>query len=148
MNGAMSLVLHIALTHVLSRVRQTVVGTLGIATGVGFSIMMASLMEGSQRDFVTTLINTLPHVSVTDERRHAAPQPAEQVFAAAQISGLRPDEQRPGVKNPLALIDAIEAWAPGAVAPSVTTRAILRYAGRDLAASVLGIDPKREPTVS
>ncbi|MGL4812574.1 MAG: ABC transporter permease, partial [Beijerinckiaceae bacterium] len=144
----MKLILHIALTHVRFRLRQTIVGMLGIATGVGFSIMMASLMEGSQRDFVATLVDTLAHVSIKDEQRSAPPQPAEKTFDAAQINGLRPDETRPGLKNPLALIAALESWVPGAVAPSVTTRAIIRYAGRDLAAGVLGIDPRREPSVS
>jgi len=144
----MRLVTHIALTHIRYRLRQTLVGTLGIATGVGFSVMMAALMVGSQRDFVATLVNTLPHVSIRDEQRNAASQPAEAAYDAVAISGLRPDENRPGLKNPLALISALEAWIPGAVATSVNTRAILRYAGRDLTASVLGIDPRREPNVS
>lgn len=144
----MNLVAHIAWTHIRHRLRQTMVGTLGIATGVGFSIMMASLMVGSQRDFVATLVDTLPHVSVKDEQRAAPLQPAERSFDAAAISGLRPDENRPGLKNPLALVSALESWVPGAVATSVATRAIVRYAGRDLSATVLGIDPKREPSVS
>jgi lipoprotein-releasing system permease protein len=37
---------------------------------------------------------------------------------------------------------------PGAVAPSTKTQAILRYAARDVAASIVGIDPNREPKVS
>ncbi|HRY02330.1 MAG TPA: ABC transporter permease, partial [Beijerinckiaceae bacterium] len=60
----MSFVLDIALTHLRSRVRQTVVGVLGVATGVGFSIMMAALMEGSQADFIRQLVDSLPHISV------------------------------------------------------------------------------------
>ncbi len=111
------LIVYIALTHIRFRLRQTLVGMLGIATGVGFSIMMASLMEGSQRDFVATLVDTLAHISVRDEQRNATTQPAENAFDAAQIDGLRPDENRPGLKNPLALIAALESWVPGAVAP-------------------------------
>ena len=65
----MSFVLDIALTHLRSRVRQTVVGVLGVATGVGFSIMMAALMEGSQEDFIRQLVDSLPHISVTEETR-------------------------------------------------------------------------------
>jgi lipoprotein-releasing system permease protein len=48
----------------------------------------------------------------------------------------------------MAIMAALEAWVPGAVAPSVKTEALLRYAGRDVGASVLGIDPHREPKVS
>ena len=39
-------------------------------------------------------------------------------------------------------------WIPGAVAPSVEIKAIIRYAARDLGVSITGIDPRREPSVS
>ncbi len=144
----MSYILDIALTHIRSRVRQTLVGVLGVATGVGFSVMMAALMEGSQRDFIAQLVDALPHISVTDERRAPPLQPAEGAYAAAQIDGLRTPVIRPGVKNPYALMSAIESWLPGAVAPSVQAKAVIRYAGRDTATSLVGIDPKRETDVS
>src|SRR5690606_502868 len=41
-----------------------------------------------------------------------------------------------------------EGWVPGAVAPSTRTHGIIRYAARDVAASITGIDPGREPEVS
>ena len=68
----MNLILDIAWTHVRSRARQTIVAVAGVATGVGFSIMMAALMEGSQDDFIRQLVNALPHITVSDERRDAA----------------------------------------------------------------------------
>ena len=144
----MSLVLSIALTHIRARLRQTLVGLLGVATGVGFSVMMAALMEGSQRDFVAQLVDALPHISVSDQRREPPPQPAEDAFDAVEIHGLTTPVIRPGIKNPYAIIASIESWLPGAVAPSVQSKAVLRFAGRDTAASVIGIDPRREPNVS
>jgi lipoprotein-releasing system permease protein len=144
----MNLVLDIALTHVRFRARQTFVAIAGVATGVGFSIMMAALMEGSQKDFTRQLIDALPHITVSDERRHAPPQPAEVAFAAAEIHGLTPETRRRGIKNPLAIMAILESWVPGGVAPSTKTQVLLRYAGRDVGASVVGIDPHREPKVS
>lgn len=144
----MNLALEIALTHVRFRVRQSLVAVAGVATGVGFSIMMAALMEGSQNDFMRQLIDALPHIAVSDERRQAPLQPAEAVFAAAEIHGLTPDARRRGIKNPMAILASLEGWVPGAVAPSTKTQAILRYAARDVAASIVGIDPHREPKVS
>ncbi len=142
------LVAEIAWTHVRSRARQTIVALLGVAVGVGFSIMMAALMEGSQDDFIRQLVDALPHVTVSDERRTPPAQPAETAFAATEFHGLTPEVRRPGIKNPLATIIALDAWIPGAAAPSVQTKAVLRYAGRDRSASVIGIDPNREPKVS
>ncbi len=144
----MNLVFDIAWTHVRARVRQTGFAVAGVATGVGFSIMMASLMQGSQDDFTQRLVNTLPHISVTDERRNPPPQPAEKLFASAEIHGLTPEARRPGIKNPLAIMAALEAWLPGAVAPSVKVQAIIRYANQDVATSIVGIDPRREAKVS
>ena len=144
----MNLIFDIALTHVRARVRQTGFAVAGVATGVGFSIMMASLMQGSQDDFTHRLINTLPHITVTDERRTPPQQPAEVLFEAAEIHGLTPEARRPGIKNPLAIMAALEAWMPGGVAPSAKVQAIIRYANHDVATTVTGIDPRRESKVS
>ena len=144
----MNLIFEIAWTHVRGRVRQTGFAVAGVATGVGFSIMMASLMQGSQDDFTDRLINTLPHITVSDERRTPPKQPAERLFAAAEIHGLTPEARRPGIKNPLASIASLEAWVPGAVAPSVRVPAIVRYASQDVGINVIGIDPRREGLVS
>ena len=65
----MSLVLTIAWTHVRHRARQTLVAIAGVMTGVAFSVMMAAMMEGSQDDFIRTLVDALPHISITDELR-------------------------------------------------------------------------------
>ena len=53
----MSVAITIALTHVRARARQTLVAIAGVATGVGFSIMMAALLQGSQQDFIRQLVN-------------------------------------------------------------------------------------------
>lgn len=144
----MRLVLDIAWTHVASRLRQTLVGLLGVAMGVGFSVMMAALMEGSQRDFVTQLVDSLPHITMSDERRNPPRQPAEDAYDVVAFAGLRTPETRPGIKNPYAIVAGIESWLDGAIAPSVQSRAVIRYAGRDTAATITGVDPKRERAVS
>lgn len=144
----MNLILDIAWTHVRARVRQTGFAVAGVATGVGFSIMMASLMQGSQDDFTTRLVDTLPNVTVSDERRTPPRQPADTLYAATEIHGLTPEARRRGIKNPLASMAALEAWLPGAVGPSVKVQAIIRYANHDIATNVIGIDPRREAMVS
>jgi lipoprotein-releasing system permease protein len=143
-----SLVLDIAWTHVRARARQTFVGVFGVAVGVGFSVMMASLMEGSQRDFIRQLVDALPHITVTDDRRAPPVQPAEEAYAAVQISGLTTEQRRRGIKNPYAIMASLEGWVPGAVAPSVKSTVLIRVAGRDFGATLTGIDPRREPRVS
>lgn len=144
----MTLIFRIALTHVRARARQTIVAVAGVATGVGFSIMMAALLQGSQQDFIRRLVNAVPHVTVSDERRKPTPQPGEIFYDSAEFHGLTPQARRRGIKNPLATMASLEGWVPGAVAPSAKVQAILRYASRDVGASVIGIEPRREPKVS
>jgi lipoprotein-releasing system permease protein len=144
----MILILDVALTHVRSRARQTFVAVAGVATGVGFSIMMAALMQGSQDDFIRQLVNALPHITVSDERRVAPRQPAETEFDAAKIYNLTPEVRRRGIKNPLAIMASLDAWLPGNIAPSVNVQGIIRYGLRDVGTTIYGIDPRREPKVS
>jgi len=144
----LKLIVFIALTHVRFRVRQTLVAVAGVATGVGFSIVMAALMQGSQADFTRQLIDALPHITVSDELRKAPVQPAETAFDAAEIHGLTPEVRRRGINNPMAIMATLETWVPGAVAPATKSQALIRYANRDVGASVQGIDPHREPKVS
>ncbi|MBI5318066.1 ABC transporter permease [Bradyrhizobium sp.] len=144
----MKLILTIAWTHITRRARQTLVAVLGVVTGVGFSIMMAAMMEGSQDDFIATLVDALPHISITDELREPTPQPANVAFSAAEIHGLTPEVRRPGIKNPMATIASLQTWVPGALTASVQSKAVLRFAGRDLTISIIGIDPHTEGNVS
>ena len=144
----MNLILAIAWTHVRHRARQTLVAIVGVMTGVGFSVMMAAMMEGSQDDFIKTLVDSLPHISVTDELREPTRQPADIRYRAAEFHGLTPEVRRPGIKNPMATIASLKTWVPGALTPSVQSKAVLRFAGRNLTTSIIGIDPRTEADVS
>jgi lipoprotein-releasing system permease protein len=144
----MRLILDIAVTHIAGRGRQTIVAIIGVAVGVGFSIAMAALMQGGQDDFVKQLVDTMPHVDVTDEQRTARRQPAEDVFQTVSISGLRPRDDRRGIINPTEALSWLEGWIPGRFAPSLNAQGVIRYSGREVSASVIGVEPRVEPSVS
>ncbi len=91
--------------------------------------MMASLMEGSQRDFIAQLVDSLPHITISDERRTPPPQPAALIYDEVEISNLSTVDRRRGIKNPLAVMAEIESWAPAKVAPSVRANILVRQAG-------------------
>jgi lipoprotein-releasing system permease protein len=144
---ASQLVLNIAWTHVTTRVRQTLVGMAGVAMGVGFTIMMAGLMEGSQIDFLRQLVDTMPHVTVQDERRSAPLQPADREYGAVQMSSVANVNNRPGLRYPESMMASMRSWLPGDVAPSVRTTAIIDHGGR-VGITLIGIDPRQEAKVS
>ncbi|MBB3387932.1 lipoprotein-releasing system permease protein [Rhizobium sp. BK275] len=144
----MPLILDIAVTHIVGRGRQTIVAVLGVAVGVGFSIAMAALMQGGQDDFIRQLVDTMPHVDITDEHRTARRQPAEDVFTTVAISGLRPRDDRRGIINPTAATAGLESWVSGRFAESLKAQGVIRYSSREVGAAIIGIDPEREPGVS
>src|ERR1700687_6124867 len=145
---ATNLLLNIAWTHVSTRVRQTLVGMFGVAMGVGFTIMMAGLMQGSQIDFLRQLVDTMPHVTVEDERRLVPSQPAEEEYGAVAISSVPTVNRRPGIKYPDSVMASLRSWLPGDVAPSVKTTALVEHGGGRVGGTLTGIDPRFEVRVS
>ena len=144
----MKLLFNIAWTHVSTRVRQTLVGMAGVSMGVGFTIMMAGLMQGSQLDFLRQLVDTMPHVTIEDERRSVPTQPADQEYAAVQMSDIANVGKRPGIKYPESVMGSLRSWIPGDVAPSAKSTAIINHGGARIGISLTGIDPRREVHVS
>ena len=144
----MMLQLRIAATHVRNRLRQTTVSTLGVALGVGFSIAMAGLMEGSQRDFMFKLIDAIPHVEIKDEQRHPTRQPASQIYDAVAFHGLRPLEDLRGIRNPTEALASLRDWVDGNIAQRLSGQAVLRYSGQDVGMTLIGVRPKQELQVS
>jgi lipoprotein-releasing system permease protein len=142
-----NLIFNIAWTHVTTRVRQTLVGMAGVSMGVGFTIMMAGLMEGSQIDFLRQLVDTMPHITVQDERRAAAAQPADREYGAVQMSNVANVNSRPGIRYPESVMASLRSWLPGDVAPSVKTTAIIDHGAR-VGITLVGIDPRVEIRVS
>jgi len=141
-------ILFIAWAHVTNPVRQTLIGVIGVATGVGFTIMISGVMEGSQRQFVGTLVDALPHITITDERLSVALQPAEQVYGAAQRSSFTATDKRAGISNSNLLMGSLRNWLPGTIAPSTKVTAMINSGSARFGITVTGIDPRQEETVS
>ena len=144
----LSLITDIALTHIAGRGRQTLVSILGVALGVGFSIAMAALMQGSQDEFVTSLIDALPHVDITDEYRDPPRQPADLVFDLAAYSNLRPREDTRGILNATEAMTALRAFVDGNAVASLKVQAVARAGGAETGITLTGTDPVREVLIS
>jgi len=144
------LIFDIALSHIRARRRQTLVSTAGVMMGVGFSIAIAALLEGSQRDFLTRIVDYLPHVVVKDEYREPPVQPSRLAnpLAAVFVRGIRPHDEERGLKDPMAKVRALEDIPGARVAPALRTQIFLRYGGKDVAVAAMGVEPQRERLTS
>ncbi len=146
----MPLVLDIALTHLRHRKRQSLVSVLGVAMGVGFFIAMAALMQGFQSYFITKVIDVWPHVVMKDEFRTAPRQPAEVLFEAGalRLDGVKPRDELRGIRDARVALAEINRMPGVTAAPTLRGQVFLRYGTRDVSATMVGIDPERERTVS
>lgn len=146
----MPLVLSMALAHLRARTRQTLVSVVGVATGVGFSIAMAALMQGSQLDFINKIIDATPHILIKDEFREPPLQPAARSFAAGAVAiqGAKPEEQLRGIKGAREKLAVLDGMPGLQVSPLLRGQIVIRYFGKDEAAAVVGIEPERHRKVS
>jgi lipoprotein-releasing system permease protein len=146
----MRLLIDIAIKHLAGRRRQTIVSLIGVALGVGFFIAIAAMMQGFQTYFIAKVIDVSPHIEMRDEYRTPPLQPVEQQYrdGLVRLLGLKPKSEPRGIKNARAKIAALSDIDGVAVAPALSGQVILRYGSKDVSATVVGIDPKREREVS
>ncbi|MGE0735906.1 MAG: ABC transporter permease [Alphaproteobacteria bacterium] len=146
----MALLLHIALTHLLSRKRQTLVSVFGVAMGVGFSIGIAAMMQGFQQDFVDRVINNTPNIIMKDEFRSPPKQAVEIAHADATIEllGQKPRDEVNGIRQAGQIIDVLSRRGDLVVAPVLQGQIFLRYGSKDVSANLIGIEPELERRVT
>lgn len=147
--GGRTLLLEIAIKHLVGRKRQSVVAMIGVAVGVGFFLAVSALMVGSQNDFITRLINAAPHIIITDEIRTPRPQPGLVAFpdAAIMLRHFKTRTEARGIKAWPAIV-AAAATIPGTIAsPSLSGGITLKLGGHEEALGVIGIDPAIETQV-
>jgi len=136
--------LRIALTQLAGRKRQVLMSMLGIVLGVAFFLAISSLMRGSEADFIQRMIDSAPHITVSDEYRHPPRQPVRRRFADAALTlrGLEPKTETRGIRG-YKQKQAFIAALPGVrVAPVLTGQAIITSAGRDRGVTMNGVVPE------
>ena len=125
------LALDIALAHLTSRKRQTLVSLSGVVLGVAFFLAVSSLMRGSEKDFIKRLVDNSPHITVSDEYRLPRVQPA----ALRWTGGAVADQQREAANR--------DARHPRLPAEARVHRVAARRAGRAGARRLGGADVRR-----
>ncbi len=146
----MSIALDVALKHLTSRLRATLVSLGGVVLGVAFFLAVSSLMRGSERDFLKRLIDNSPHITVYDEYRDPEVQPAQLRWpgAAVQVQHVKPRAEPRGIRAYRQKLDFIESLPGVRVAPVLTDSAVLLFAGHQQGVTLSGIVPAKMKTVS
>ena len=103
------LALAIALAHLRARKRQTLVSVLGVTLGVGVFIAIGD--DAGVPALLPQIIETNPHIMITDEIRQPAPQPLQLLHprAAVAIRRILPRDPVRGIAGAGAILVALDA---------------------------------------
>lgn len=137
----MPLFLSIALRHLLARPRQSMVSLAGIILGVAFFLAIAALMIGSEKDFINRLVNTTPHITISDTFRNPRPQPVNQIHptGAVELRNVKPMTENRGIRGYAQMLDAIQRIPGAKASPVLAGQGILSFAGKNLAVTLNGM---------
>jgi lipoprotein-releasing system permease protein len=146
----MRITLTVAATHLTSRPRPTLVSLSGVVLGVAFFLAVSSLMRGSEKDFLKRLIDNNPHITVYDEYRAPAVQPALLRWpqAVVQVAHVKPHPEPRGIRAYRQKLDFVESIPGIRVAPVLTDSGVLLFAGRQEGVTISGIIPAKMKTVT
>lgn len=135
--------LDIALAHLTSRKRQTLVSLSGVVLGVAFFLAVSSMMRGSEKDFLKRLVDNSPHITVSDEYRRPRLQPAAMRWSdgAVAISNVKPQTETRGIRGYRQKLEVVESLPALRVAPVLVGSAVLTFAGREEGVTLSGIVP-------
>lgn len=140
----MNILNEIAINELLARKRQGIVSLLGIVLGAAFFLAIASLMKGSENDFIRRLVDNSPHIIVVDEYRKPKPQPVEVLFknALIEIRHLKPETETRGIRYYNKILESLHQM-PGVIAAAVLSgQALLNFSGKETAITLNGMNPK------
>ena len=141
----MKIQLDVALGHLTSRRRQTLVSLSGVVLGVAFFLAVSSLMRGSEKDFLKRMVDNSPHITVSDEFRHAQPQPAALAWpdGAVRTHNVKPPNETRGIRGYRQMLEFIEAQPGVRAAPVLQGTAVLTFAGKQQGVTLSGVIPAK-----
>ena len=142
-------VLKIALTHLFSKKRQTIVAMLGVTFGIAIFIFQAGLMSGFQSTFIEQTVNTTANIRIYNESNKLAP-PIISVGDTSKnkwfvVNNQKPKDELPKLKNGYQIMRALER-DPNVegISPFLGSQAIFKLGVAQVSGRVSGVDIVRE----
>ncbi|MGE5452946.1 MAG: ABC transporter permease [Acidobacteriota bacterium] len=141
----MKIQLEVAVGHLTSRRRQTLVSLSGVILGVAFFLAVSSLMRGSEKDFLKRMVDNSPHITVSDEFRRAQAQPASLAWpdGAVRVVHVKPPNETRGIRGYRQILEFIEALPGVRAAPVLQGTAVLTFAGKQQGVTLSGVVPAK-----
>lgn len=145
-------VLRIALTHLFSKKRQTIVAMLGVTFGIAIFIFQGGLMSGFQKTFIDQTVNTTASVRIFNEAKKDRPSILSRYDKSGNtllmVRNQKPKEEQPRVRNGYQIISILEKHKEVlGVSPFLGTQAIFKVGIAQVSGRVSGVDILKENVI-
>jgi len=143
------LLFSIARTHLLTKLKQTVVAALGVTFGIGSYITLVSFMTGLNEMLDSLILNQTPHIHIYNEIEPSEKQPIANYLAFEDainvVQSVKPKQNNKKIHNALPLIDKLNAnkKVRGAL-PQLNSQIFYISGPIKLAGNLKGIDILKE----
>ncbi len=146
-------ILNIAKTHLLTKMKSTATATLGVTFGIGAYITMVSFMTGLNTMLDDLVLNQTPHIHIYNEIEPSEQQPISryQDFEDAfnVVHSVRPKQSQLKIHNALPILNYLkeDKKVKGAT-PQVRAQIFYLSGSIELGGSLVGIDIMEEVRLS
>jgi lipoprotein-releasing system permease protein len=146
-------ILNIAKTHLLTKMKSTVTATLGVTFGIGAYITLVSFMTGLNTLLDDLILNQTPHIHIYNEIEPSKQQPIT-LFndfddALNTVSSVRPKQGQLKIHNALPILNKLKSDrnVKGAT-PQLRAQLFYLSGSIELGGSLVGVDIMEEARLS
>ncbi|OZV69702.1 ABC transporter permease [Winogradskyella aurantia] len=143
------LILSIAKTHLLTKVKQTSVAALGVTFGIGAYITLVCFMTGLNTMLDDLILNQTPHIHIYNEIKPSKQQPVSLYDklenSINSVHSIKPRLTQKKIHNALPIIDYLSSNRHvKAVLPQIKTQIFYIAGSIELGGNLTGIRPIEE----
>lgn len=145
-------VFRIAMTHLLSKKRQTIVAMLGVTFGIAIFIFQAGLMSGFQTTFIDETVNTTANIRIYNDvqevRKSILQTTSTDPKSWIVVHNQKPKDEDPRVKNGKQIMEIIERDPRvSGVSPFIGTQVLFRLGLAQASGRAAGVDIEKENAI-
>lgn len=145
----LKLIVDISKTHLISKIKQTIIAALGVTFGIGMFIIMMSFMTGLNQLLDGLILNRTPHIQIFNKTEATEIQPVDRFYDLIgnlnYIHSVKPKSQILRIHNALPILDELRKneKVKGAT-PQVTAKVFYLAGSNNLNGIINGIEVKEE----
>ncbi len=148
-----SVILNIARTHLLTKMKSTVTASLGVTFGIGAYITLVSFMTGLNQMLDDLILNQTPHIHLYNEIEPSKDQPVslyhELEGAFNVVHSVKPKQSQRKIHNAMPILDYLKK-DPGVrgATPQMRTQIFYLSGSIELGGNLTGVDIMEEVRIS